>query len=81
MNLFVDIVGWAGSAAVLMAYGLVSSNRLRADSASYQILNLLGSIGLIINSAFHAAYPSTVLNVIWTGIAAVSLVKLRSFSV
>jgi hypothetical protein len=68
MTLFIDFIGWAGAVLVLLAYGLVSTNRLPPQSASYQSLNIAGALGLVINSAWYSAIPSAVVNVAWIGI-------------
>lgn len=76
MRVAVDIIGWTGSVAVVLAYALVSGNRLKATSSSYQVLNLLGSVFLIVNTVFHAAYPSAFVNVVWSGIACASIIAI-----
>jgi hypothetical protein len=74
-NLLVDVLGWAGAFAVLIAYALVSSKRVSGDSTSYQILNLAGSTFLIINTIHYGAYPSTFVNIAWFCIAACSIIN------
>jgi hypothetical protein len=76
LELLVEIVGWIGAGLILLGYALVSSGRIQARSVSFQLMNLLGAAGFVINSGFHGAWPSTILNVIWIGIAAVSLARL-----
>lgn len=76
LELLVEIVGWIGAGLILLGYALVSSGRIEARSVSFQLMNLLGAAGFVINSGFHGAWPSTILNVIWIGIAAVSLASL-----
>lgn len=68
--MFIDIAGWGGVVALLLAYGLVSTKRIEGDAVVYQLLNLAGAISLIVNSSYYGAYPSVVVNVIWIGIAA-----------
>jgi hypothetical protein len=72
----VDVLGWIGALALLLAYGLISAGRMQADKRSYQSLNLVGSAGLIVNSTWYGAYPSTFVNVIWIGIAIVALTRI-----
>ena len=72
-NLLIDIIGWLGAVLLLTAYFLISSNRIKGASKSYQVLNLIGSGALIVNSAFYRAFPSAFVNVIWIGIALYSL--------
>jgi hypothetical protein len=75
---YIDIVGWICSAAVVSAYALISLNRLDSRSKVYQVLNLVGSMGLVVNTAYYRAYPSTFVNIVWLVIAALALVRIVS---
>ena len=75
---YIDIVGWIGSAAVVCAYALISLNTLNSRSRVYQALNLVGSLGLVINTAYHRAYPSTFVNIVWLVIAVLTLIRIFS---
>ena len=75
---YIDIVGWIGSAAVVSAYALISLNKLDSRSRVYQVLNLFGSVGLVFNTAYYRAYPSTFVNIVWLVIAAFALVRIVS---
>ena len=72
-HIWFDAVGWFGAAALLVAYAMVSSRKMEADSASYQVLNIVGSILLVANTMFYRAYPSSFVNLIWAGIAVFSM--------
>jgi hypothetical protein len=72
-HIWFDAVGWFGAAALLVAYAMVSSRKMEADSASYQVLNIVGSILLVANTIFYRAYPSSFVNLIWAGIAVFSM--------
>jgi hypothetical protein len=61
---------------VVAAYGLLSAGRLSGDHAAYQWLNLLGAVGLVINTAWNGAWPSTAVNIVWAGIGMVALTRL-----
>lgn len=71
----VDIVGWIGAIALLVAYALVSARRVEGDSTSYQSLNLVGSVFLIVNTVYYRAYPSAFLNLVWGAIAVYAIGK------
>jgi hypothetical protein len=75
-NLLINLIGWTGSAAVILAYVLVSLNRLRGDSVAYQLLNLVGGLFLIVNTIFWGAYPSTFVNFVWVCIAIFAIVRV-----
>jgi drug/metabolite transporter (DMT)-like permease len=72
-NIWFDAIGWAGAAALLVAYAMVSSRKLQGDSNAYQVLNIIGSLLLAVNTIFYRAYPSSFVNTIWIGIAVFSI--------
>jgi hypothetical protein len=76
MALFIEIFGWIGSAAVILAYALISTNKVQNNSSLYHVLNLGGSICLIVNTGYYRAYPSAFVNVVWSGIALFALVRI-----
>jgi hypothetical protein len=67
--MFYEIIGWAGTLAILFAYFLVSFRKISSSSKEYQLLNLFGAMGIIFNSAIHGALPSVGLNTAWLLIA------------
>ena len=75
MAIAIEVIGWAGALAVLIAYGLVSTERVTSRSATYQLLNIGGAIGLVINSSWNGAIPSAVVNLIWIGIGVYALMS------
>ncbi|MFG3442787.1 hypothetical protein ACGF0J_36565 [Nonomuraea sp. NPDC047897] len=81
MNLLLDAVGWIGAGLLVLGYGMVSTGRMSGDRASYQVVNLVGSVALMANSAYNDAWPSAGLNLVWAGIGVVSLVKLTRMGV
>ena len=72
----VDLLGWIGSFEIILAYVLVSYEKLSATSKLFQWLNLSGSIGLLINTAYYRAFPSTVVNVVWFFVAVTALYRI-----
>lgn len=76
MDLFIDILGWVGSIAVVAAYGLNSYQKIKSDSLTFQSLNLVGAILLIINSIYKQVYPFTFINSVWTVIALMAIVGI-----
>jgi hypothetical protein len=76
-HIWFDAIGWVGAAFLLVAYAMISSKKLDADSTTYQLLNVIGSLFLVANTIFYRAYPSSFVNVIWAGIAVVSIAARR----
>jgi hypothetical protein len=77
MKLAVEVIGWAAAALILGAYALLSAGRLRAESLTYQLMNILGAAGFIVNSGWNGALPSAAMNVIWMGIGVYALRQRR----
>ncbi|MBL0000639.1 MAG: hypothetical protein IPO97_06295 [Sphingomonadales bacterium] len=77
MPVLVEIVGWAGAILILLAYILLTLGRLKAQSVAYQVMNVAGSIGFLINGWVNRALPSAALNLIWMGIGVYALWKMR----
>ncbi len=72
----VDAAGWIGAAAVLLAYGLVSLNRVRPSSRWYQLFNMVGAVLLAVNTVYHRAFPSAFVNVLWLAVALYALARV-----
>jgi len=64
-----ESVGWTGAGCVVAAYLLLSTRHITSEGRGYQALNLAGGALLVANTAYHGAYPSTAVNVVWVGIA------------
>ena len=73
-----EIVGWTGAVLILLAYLLISMGRLTGRSVTYQVMNVVGAAGFIVNGWWHGALPSASLNVIWLMIGAVALWRILS---
>ncbi|HTS45605.1 MAG TPA: hypothetical protein VMH01_14500 [Puia sp.] len=68
-QIVIDGIGWIGSVMVILAYGLNIYGKLASDSRTYYLLNIAGSACLIVNTIYHHAIPSAVVNIIWIFIA------------
>jgi hypothetical protein len=71
----IDALGWVGAACLLLAYGLTSVGRLPPEGWRFQLLNLFGALALALNSAYHHAWPSAALNLVWIGIGLAALLR------
>jgi hypothetical protein len=77
LKIAIEIAGWIAAVLILAAYGLLSAGKLTGKSVAYQVMNIVGAIGFVINTGYNGAIPSAVLNVIWVGIGVWALVKIR----
>jgi hypothetical protein len=83
VEIAVEVAGWAGAVLILLAYGLLSAGRLTGQSLSYQLMNVVGAAGFVINGWWHGALPSASLNVLWLligGIASWRIIRARGSS-
>ncbi len=72
-----DTLGWIGTILYLAAYALISAKKLEGDSWTYQGMNIVAGILLVVNTYYLRAYPSLGLNVVWIGIGLVTLGRKR----
>jgi hypothetical protein len=75
VEILITVVGWAGAALLLLAYGLTSSGRLPPEGVRFQVLNLTGALALTANSAYYGAWPSAALNIVWIVIGLAALAR------
>jgi hypothetical protein len=71
-----EIFGWYGAIAIVLAYALVSFKAIPASGYIYQVLNLTGSIGVVIISVVKRAQQPAALNIVWAIIALVAIIGL-----
>ena len=81
MKVAVEVIGWIGAALILGSYALLSTGRVRAESVTYQLMNILGAAGFVVNSGWNGALPSAAMNVIWMGIGIYALRQRRRLPV
>ena len=75
MKILIEIIGWIGSALIVLAYYLTTHDKIEGESRVAQMINLCGAIGLGINVFYRQAWPSFGLQIVWGAIAIVALLK------
>ena len=70
-----DILGWIGMVLVLIAYGLLSTNKI-PNGKLYQILNLIAAIFMAIGLFPKNAWFSFALQVAWALIGIIAIIKI-----
>ena len=68
-------LGWIGMVLVLIAYGLLSANKI-TNGKIYQILNILASIFMAIGLLPKNAWFSFALQIAWAIIGVVAIIKI-----
>jgi lipid-A-disaccharide synthase-like uncharacterized protein len=76
IDLIATVVGWIGMALILIAYFLLTSERVVVKSWIYHTINLLGGAGLIFYTYVNRTVPVMVLNILWVFIAISALIKI-----
>lgn len=72
----VEVAGWAGASLILLGYLLISTGKLTGKSLAYQLINVAGAAGFIVNGWWHGAVPSAALNVVWLLIGAIASARI-----
>ena len=76
--MIIDIVGWIGSARVVIVYALNMYKKLAPDTLAYYLLNITGSACLIANTIYHHAIPSALVNIVWIFLALLAMFKKKA---
>jgi len=77
MSILIEVLGWIASVLIVGSYALNISGKLAANSKIYVIANIIGGLFFALNTYYHQAYPSMLVNIIWVIIALVMLSKKR----
>jgi paired small multidrug resistance pump len=70
-----DYVGFVGVACVLGSYFCLQAGKLMADSASYQWVNILGSMLILVSLYYEPNKSSITIQITWMLISAYGLIR------
>lgn len=65
----VTIIGWLGFIFCTLAFLLLNLKVLRFDNPLYQVLNVIGGVGLVISAFYFDDSPNLAANGVWVLIA------------
>ena len=74
-EVIIESIGWLASILIVGSYALNLWGKIVTNSKTYMWANIVGGLFFVLNTYFHRAYPSMVVNIIWVIIALVLLVK------
>ncbi|TRZ76995.1 MAG: hypothetical protein D4R94_03800 [Chitinophagaceae bacterium] len=77
MTILVEVLGWIASLLIVGSYALNITGRLSAKSKLYVTANIIGGVFFVVNTYYHQAYPSMLVNIVWVIIAVVMLTKKK----
>lgn len=69
------VLGWIGVLCILFAYAGNSFSVLSNQSLVYLLLNVIGSIGIVVEAKQKKDTPALFLNIIWASIACIGILK------
>jgi len=61
----ITIIGWLGFIFCTTAYLMLNFKVLRFDGACYQVLNVIGGLGLVISAFYFSDTPNLAANGLW----------------
>ncbi len=76
MHRVVEWFGWVGVAAIFSAYAGLNFGWLAAEALTYQLLNLIGGLLILIDAWVDRNYQPVALNALWTLIALIAITRL-----
>lgn len=71
-----QIIGWYGVTAIVVAFALLNFNIVDTNNLAYQLLNVTGSISIIVEASSKKDYQPVVLNIVWLLLATYGLWKI-----
>ena len=77
MEIFIDVIGWVAAVLIVGAYYFNIKGKWQAHHKAYIFCNLIGGFFFILNTVYHKAYPSAMVNVVWVIIAIGAIIKGR----
>lgn len=72
----INLFGWLGVVMILAAYILVTLRLIESDTLLYLLLNLLGSITVLVEAWLKKDYQPVFLNIAWALVAIISLIRI-----
>ena len=78
MSILIECLGWIASVLIVGSYALHITGKLEAKSKTYVIANMVGGLFFVVNTYYHQAYPSMLVNIVWVIIAIVMIIKKKT---
>lgn len=74
-EIIIESIGWLASVLIVGSYALNLWGKIETKSKTYMWANIIGGLFFVMNTYYHRAYPSMVVNIIWVIIALILLIK------
>ena len=70
-----DPIGMLGVFLTLLAYLLISTDRVTSDNLTYAWLNIIGALLLLLSLLVHWNLPSVIIEIAWISISLIGLYR------
>ena len=70
-----DVIGLAGVGLLLLAYLLLQAGRMQGDDIRYQLLNLIGAIGILVSLVYEFNLSAFVIETAWVLISVYGIAR------
>ncbi|MDN3640867.1 hypothetical protein QWY82_18855 [Simiduia curdlanivorans] len=75
INLLADIIGVTGTALVVGAFTLLQLEKIQPTKLTYNLMNLVGAIFLLISLCINFNLASFIIELFWIAASVIGLVK------
>ena len=70
-----NVFGVSGAVTILLAYGLLSMEKLSSDTARYHWMNLIGALLIMVSLSHYWNIATFIMEIAWSSISIYGLVK------
>lgn len=77
MEILIQIVGWLGAFMVILAFYLISHDKISSKNVFYHLLNLCGAVLVGVNAFYMNALPSLGIQILWAGVSVLAILNLN----
>lgn len=71
-----SLIGYVGVVVVLITYALLASGRLSNNDWRYPVLNIVGTLGIVVSLFEQWNLPSMVSQLVWIAISIVGIMRI-----
>lgn len=75
--MFGTIIGLLGAAMVVGGYGLLATGRLKSDDMRYPLLNLVGTVFILVSLYFQPNVPAIVTQLVWIVVSLLGMLRIH----
>jgi hypothetical protein len=72
-----DLIGCIGASIILVAYALLQTKRIYADSFNYLFLNFIGAVLILVSLLYAWNLAAVAMEFAWMIISLVGIIKLK----